>query len=112
MMSDRVTAVFFEDGADGLEEVEVSKLIIGNAAGPVGFETEMFLFLEPVGDLFDGGLLQIVRQADGLRAEGEGSGSWFRRRRQHLPALAEPDRGPAPEPPRRLPVPRPCAGHL
>jgi hypothetical protein len=45
---------------DGLREIQGGELIVGDVGGPVGLETEVFAVLEPIGDLLDGGLFEVV----------------------------------------------------
>ena len=60
-------------GFHGVEEIEGGELIVGGAAGPVGFEAEVIAVLEPVGDLFDAGLLEVGGER-GLAGGGGGAG--------------------------------------
>ena len=39
-------------------------MLIRDAGGPIGLEAEMLAVLEPVGNLLDGGLFQVVGQGD------------------------------------------------
>ena len=66
-------AVVAESGFHGIEEIERGELMVGEATWPVGFQAEMLAILEPEGDLFDGGLLEVVGKR-GLAWGGRGAG--------------------------------------
>lgn len=62
-----------ENGLDGLEKIRSSELVVIAFMDPEGFEAEVIAVLEPVGDLFDGGLFQIIRER-GLAGAGGDAG--------------------------------------
>jgi hypothetical protein len=65
--------ILFEGGLDPWQEVLDDELLVGGAAGPGDFEGEFVAALEPEGDLFDGGLFEIVGYR-GLAGAGGGAG--------------------------------------
>ena len=63
-----------EDSLDGGEEILGGELLVGAAGGPGDSEPDVALVLEPVGDLLDGGALEVVGKwclACGWRGAGE-----------------------------------------
>ena len=52
--------MLFEDGSDFDEEIELEEGIVSTAAGPEAEEAGFVAVPKPAGDLFDGGLLEIV----------------------------------------------------
>ena len=62
-----------EDGGDGEEEVLGGELFVFAVGGPADAETDPLAVLEPVGDLFDGGLFEVVGER-GLAGIGGGAG--------------------------------------
>jgi len=62
-----------EGGEDGAEKVEIGELLVFAGVGLGGAETELVAFLEPEGDLRDGGLFEVVGEW-GLAGTGRSAG--------------------------------------
>ncbi len=65
--------IFFQDGSDFGVEIELEKGFLGAAAGPGAEEAGLVAAAEPVGDLLDGGLFEVVGEW-GLAGSGGGTG--------------------------------------
>ena len=63
------TLIFFEDGSHFEEEVGLKGCLVGAVVRPRAEEASAVTVAEPVGDLLDGGLLQVV-------GEGGLAGAW------------------------------------
>jgi len=63
--------VLFEDGADFEEKVGLEESLVRAVMGPGADEAGIVAVAEPVGDLFDGGLLQVVGERGLAGAPGD-----------------------------------------